>query len=413
MGRRPAGPSPGARPGAAAPQGQRRHVCPAARDVAALGARGRVRVGRCYAHRRMRGRGSAGGDVTGDGGIGGDPARLRALLRERDETRAWLEGLDRLARPAPGVALPSADALPAVLLQLAVPHEDIDALVALRPSPRWSPAVWWLLERCVQGVAAGLGVVGAPAGPAETPPLPEALGGLARYFYVYVFVAALPGVRAYHRARGVPAVVSRVTLSDLGRSMAVHRRRRGGAGWRSRSGCSGTSGGCSTSWAGCNSSAPGWAGAPGARSRRGAAVHHRRPGPGGARPGLLRAPGPGGVRRGADPRAGLLRPPLPGGALRGRHLPLLAAGRAARGVPAGGRQHRPVPAALPARVPARPRPVPRCPALRLRPRGPARPPRAHAGGAGRAAPADGAGAGGRGPPEGGPPWHGGAGWLRL
>jgi len=67
-------------------------------------------------------------------------------------------------------------------------------------------------------------------GPEWFPRLPPDLGDVARYFYVYVFLAALPHVRAYHRARGIPDEVSRRTLADLGRNMAVHRRRTGEAG---------------------------------------------------------------------------------------------------------------------------------------------------------------------------------------
>jgi hypothetical protein len=52
----------------------------------------------------------------------------------------------------------------------------------------------------------------------------------SRYLHVYAFLAVLPAVRAYHQARGVPDEVSRLTLADLGRQIAVHRRRRGYGG---------------------------------------------------------------------------------------------------------------------------------------------------------------------------------------
>ncbi|MFE0739672.1 acyltransferase domain-containing protein, partial [Streptomyces sp. NPDC058855] len=61
----------------------------------------------------------------------------------------------------------------------------------------------------------------------ELPELDWPSGALNRCFPAYVFVAALPHTRAYHRERGVPADVSRRTLADLGRNMAVHRRRYG------------------------------------------------------------------------------------------------------------------------------------------------------------------------------------------
>ncbi len=141
----------------------------------------------------------------------------------------WLERLERVGPPAFRVTLPDVDALAPVLLDLAVPHEEIDALVRLRPSRQTSPALWWILERCVHRLVRAMGEVGgdgAEAGPA----LPAHLGPIHRCFYVYVFAATLPYLRAYHRARGIPAAVSRQTLTDLGRHMAVHRWRSGETG---------------------------------------------------------------------------------------------------------------------------------------------------------------------------------------
>jgi hypothetical protein len=50
------------------------------------------------------------------------------------------------------------------------------------------------------------------------------------YFYVRVFLAALPAVRARHAEWGVPAAISRATLSDLGNKMAIYRRTYGVGG---------------------------------------------------------------------------------------------------------------------------------------------------------------------------------------
>ncbi|OLB80425.1 MAG: hypothetical protein AUI14_06715 [Actinobacteria bacterium 13_2_20CM_2_71_6] len=125
------------------------------------------------------------------------------------------------------VELPSADELPAVLLELSVPHEDIDDLVALMPSERRSPQEWELLERYTALLLRDLGEIDASSPP---PVFPDELGDLERYFPVYVFLAALPQVRGYHRARGIPDDVSRLTLADLGRAMARHRRQAGVGG---------------------------------------------------------------------------------------------------------------------------------------------------------------------------------------
>jgi GNAT-like C-terminal domain/N-acyltransferase N-terminal domain len=116
------------------------------------------------------------------------------------------------------VTLPSAAELPGVLVELSVPHEDIEGLVAGLPSPERDPEVWALLERCVRALTGK----GEPA-PWPVPPVP--------YFFVYVFVAALPHVRALHRERSIPERVSRLTLADLGRHLAVHRRAYGVGGF--------------------------------------------------------------------------------------------------------------------------------------------------------------------------------------
>ncbi|MFD6434901.1 acyltransferase domain-containing protein [Streptomyces venezuelae] len=125
--------------------------------------------------------------------------------------------------------LPDADALPEVLLDLAVPHEDINPLVALRGRLWADPEARWLLDRCTDAVVRDMGKVVGSQLPVP-PVLPEAWGELGRCFFVYVYVAALEHVRAYHRGRGIPDDVSRRTLADLGRHLAVHRRARGSRG---------------------------------------------------------------------------------------------------------------------------------------------------------------------------------------
>lgn len=130
---------------------------------------------------------------------------------------AWLAYLDAAGEPDVGFTLPAADDLPPILLDLAVPHEDVDAVVRHRPAPERAPDVWWLLTRCAHLLVRHLGTV---AGPPEF----RSMARLPPYFYVYVYLAVLPHVRAYHRRLGVDEEVSRRTLADLGRNMAVHRR---------------------------------------------------------------------------------------------------------------------------------------------------------------------------------------------
>jgi hypothetical protein len=123
--------------------------------------------------------------------------------------------------------LPDADELAEVLLDLAVPHEDINALVRMGRRVTDDPELLRFLRASVEELVRGMGEVG---GAVDLPQLDWASGPLQRCFPVYVFVAALPYTRAYHRALGIPDDVSRRTLADLGRNMTVHRRRYGRAG---------------------------------------------------------------------------------------------------------------------------------------------------------------------------------------
>ncbi len=125
----------------------------------------------------------------------------------------------------PDIVLPDTDELAEVLLDLGVPHEDINDLVRMRRRVTDDPELRRFLEASVEELVRGIGQLGG--GEVDLPELDWASGAMQRCFAVYVFVATLPYTRAYHRDRGIPADVSRRTLADLGRNMAVHRRRYG------------------------------------------------------------------------------------------------------------------------------------------------------------------------------------------
>lgn len=152
---------------------------------------------------------------------------LLEALRADERLAEWLRDLESEVHARVKAPLPDADELPDVLLDLSVPHEDINELVALRARLGRDEGAMTLLERCVARFVRDMGEIGKGW---EPPVFPPSTGTLGRFFHVYVFVAALPYVRAYHRERGIPEEVSRRTLADLGRHMAVHRRRRGTGG---------------------------------------------------------------------------------------------------------------------------------------------------------------------------------------
>ena len=154
--------------------------------------------------------------------------RIVGRLGGGEDVQAWVAWLDEVGEPAAPVVLPVGSALTETLLRLSVAHEDIDPLLALRPEPDGDPDIWWLLERSVAALVRRMGAVEPWA---AIPKLPESFGPLRRWFFVYVFVAALPYVQAYHRERNIPDDVSWATLADLGRQMAVYRKREGESGF--------------------------------------------------------------------------------------------------------------------------------------------------------------------------------------
>ncbi|BBC37334.1 hypothetical protein SGFS_086280 [Streptomyces graminofaciens] len=162
---------------------------------------------------------------------------LLDVLRADEKVGEWLKGLesggvsgaavDLPAAELPEVVLPEGDDLPDVLLDLAVPFEDVNDLVALRGALAADEEATLLLERCVRGLVRDMGEVGKGL---RLQQFPRESGPLGRYFHVFVLAAALPYVRAYHRERGIPDDISRRTLADLGRGLVLHRQRYGAGG---------------------------------------------------------------------------------------------------------------------------------------------------------------------------------------
>jgi GNAT domain-containint protein/N-acyltransferase family protein len=156
-----------------------------------------------------------------------EAAAVRRRLGLGEDHRAFLEELAAAGPPAAPATLPGAAELPPLLCRLGVADQDTAELTRALPSPDRTPEVWWLLERCHRRVVADLGGISPVP---RWPPLPRHLGALGRLFYAYVFLAAVPDVRGWHRRRGIPDDVSWATLADLGRHLAVVRRLHGEPG---------------------------------------------------------------------------------------------------------------------------------------------------------------------------------------
>lgn len=148
-------------------------------------------------------------------------------LNQAEAGRTWHAHLESLDSDIPDFQMPSPEKVVDVLLDLAVPHEDIGPLIAHLPCQERDADAWWVLERAAASVAKFMGSFDNPPRMPELPSNDPFL----RYFYVYVFLAVKPMVEAWHCERGIPADVSRRSLADLGRNMAVHRKRYGTGGF--------------------------------------------------------------------------------------------------------------------------------------------------------------------------------------
>ena len=152
---------------------------------------------------------------------------VQQSLRLDHRYAPWLDALESVGAPPYIVRLPDAQQAHRQLAELAVPDgpaaEALDAL----PSPAGDPEIWWLLERCQHRLVADTGGFTRVQ---AWPSLPLPLGAVGRYFYLYVFLAALPHVRSWHAANGVAPEISRLTLADAGKQVEIHGRTHGAGG---------------------------------------------------------------------------------------------------------------------------------------------------------------------------------------
>lgn len=156
-----------------------------------------------------------------------EPVAVREALGLGEDAESWLAQLDRLGPPPEPVVLPHGEEARELLRRLDVPDRDADEIVAAIPAVEADPALWWLLERTQHTLTRDVGGFGEVSG---GPTLPYERGDPARYFYVYVFLAALPAVRRFQVARGIPDDIAWGTLDQLGEMVAIHRRKFGGGG---------------------------------------------------------------------------------------------------------------------------------------------------------------------------------------
>jgi len=127
-----------------------------------------------------------------------------------------------------GFRLPDRTYLPAIFERLGISGEDQQEILTAWPSPDAEPETWDSLERAYETLVkdvGGFAPLDLPRPAVETPPV-------GRYFFVYVYLAALADVRRFHARRRIPDDVSWATLSDLGRNLKRDRLLLGDGGLR-------------------------------------------------------------------------------------------------------------------------------------------------------------------------------------
>src|SRR5919201_5277388 len=108
--------------------------------------------------------------------------------------------------------------LEAIFDRLRIQERDRDEILEGWPAPRDAETARRLAD-AYEVVARDMGGYG----PLELPSPPPGSSATARHFYVYVFLALLQVVRAYHREHDVPDDIAWSTLADLGRNLARDR----------------------------------------------------------------------------------------------------------------------------------------------------------------------------------------------
>jgi hypothetical protein len=127
-----------------------------------------------------------------------------------------------------GFRLPDRTYLPTIFDRLAIDESDREEILAAWPSPEADPPTWRALVRAHATLVDDLGGIE----PLELPRPGTDQTPLGRYFFVYVYLAALADVRRFHAQRRIPNDISWATLADLGRNLKRDRLLLGDGGLR-------------------------------------------------------------------------------------------------------------------------------------------------------------------------------------
>ncbi|MGI5499913.1 acyltransferase domain-containing protein [Lentzea sp. CA-135723] len=138
------------------------------------------------------------------------------------ETGDWIAALLK----QPGADVPdlepvTTDEAARRLEVLGVPDVDRPGVLATLPSPHRTPELWEALLRCHQVLYAPNPI---PNHRIRWKNAPAELGEAGRYFYVHLFLLALPSLLTLHRGLDIPYDVTEATVRDLGAKVVSYRK---------------------------------------------------------------------------------------------------------------------------------------------------------------------------------------------
>ncbi|WP_175420733.1 acyltransferase domain-containing protein [Streptomyces griseus] len=138
------------------------------------------------------------------------------------DVEEWLGilGLQNATGDIPGPEPMAPDEALRRMRLLAVPAEDRGPVLATLPDPVRAPDRWQALRRCHRTLFSR----SAPP-PQETvwPDAPAALMEAGRYFYLHLYLLALPAALERQRRLGIPDDIVAATFADVGAKMTTYR----------------------------------------------------------------------------------------------------------------------------------------------------------------------------------------------
>ncbi len=143
-------------------------------------------------------------------------------LRTHPSLSEWIDHLETVGPPPSPPHVPTGDDIAAFLRYVEVPTRAFDPILRLRPDIDRDPDLRWLLDHSVQSLLADMGQW---ARTPVFPRLPDELGEVAPWFFIYVFAAITPHTREVNARRGIPDEITQATLADIGRHVLIHQAR--------------------------------------------------------------------------------------------------------------------------------------------------------------------------------------------